>query len=132
MGILDQAHKDFDYEVVDEFIDHFEIMKDSMQPAILALENEAGYHNRIDELFRIFHNLKSASSYLKFERINRLAAFVENSLEELRKISPPPERYIDWMLLVSDQFNTWFLDLVNNRERFTPIDITLFNDPSAE
>ncbi|MDR0747059.1 MAG: Hpt domain-containing protein [Helicobacteraceae bacterium] len=132
MGILDQAHKDFDYEIVDEFIDHFEVMKDSMQPAILALENEVGYHNRIDELFRIFHNLKSASSYLRFERINRLSAFVENSLEELRKLSPPPERYIDWMLLVSDQFNVWFLDLINNRERFTPIDITLFNDPSVE
>ncbi|MDR3347730.1 MAG: Hpt domain-containing protein [Helicobacteraceae bacterium] len=132
MGVLEEAHKNFDFEIVDEFIDHFDVMKDLMQPTVLALENKDMYSSHIEELFRIFHNLKSASSYLRFERINRLAAFVENSLEEARRVSGPAnEAYIDWLLKVADQFNLWYLDLVNDHEKFTQLDFSIFNDPSA-
>ena len=132
MGILDLANKEFDFEIVDEFLNHFDIMRDQMQPTILALEVREGYAERINELFRIFHNLKSACSYLRFERVNRLAAFVENSLEEARHAAgPAPDDYIDWLLKVSDQFALWYLDIANNHERFSTVDFSLFNDPSA-
>ncbi|GHV03357.1 hypothetical protein AGMMS50229_02260 [Campylobacterota bacterium] len=132
MGILDRANKEFDFEIVDEFLDHFDVMREQMQPTILALEDGGGYSMRIDELFRIFHNLKSACSYLRFERVNRLAAFVENSLEEARHAKgPASEIYIDWLLKISDQFSLWYLDIANNHDRFTAVDFSLFNDPSA-
>ncbi|MDR2905845.1 MAG: Hpt domain-containing protein [Helicobacteraceae bacterium] len=122
MGILDQANKNFDYEIVDDFMEHFEVMKDAMQPAILALSDPNQYSMRIDELFRIFHNIKSASAYLRFEGILRLSEFVEGALEEARKSQGPAgDEYIDWLLKVNDQFAIWFVDLVNNRERFSPL-----------
>ncbi|MDR1451069.1 MAG: Hpt domain-containing protein [Helicobacteraceae bacterium] len=122
MGVLDQANKDFEYEIVDEFINHFEVMKDAMQPAILALENADEYGERVNELFRIFHNLKSASAYLKFEAIFRLSEFIESALDEARSSKgPASETYVDWLLKVCDQYAIWFVDLVNDRDRFTPI-----------
>jgi two-component system chemotaxis sensor kinase CheA len=122
VGILDQAHQDFEYELIDEFIDHFEVMKDAMQPAILALENESEYADRAGELFRIFRNLKSACAYLKFEAMFRLSEFVESALQKaITSQGPASEAYVDWLLKVGDQYATWFVDLVNNRERFTPI-----------
>ncbi|MDR2638920.1 MAG: Hpt domain-containing protein, partial [Helicobacteraceae bacterium] len=118
MGILDQANTDFEYEIVDEFINHFEVMKEAMQPAILALENADEYADRLGELFRIFHNLKSASGYLKFEAMLRLSEFVESALERAKQSEgPASEAYVDWLLKVSDQYAIWFIDLVNNRDR---------------
>ncbi|MDR0664725.1 MAG: Hpt domain-containing protein [Helicobacteraceae bacterium] len=131
MGILDQAHKDFKYEIIDEFINHFEVMKDAMQPAILALENPIEYSYRLDELFRIFHNLKSACGYLKFEAMLRLSDFVESALDKAKASrGPASSEYVDWLLKVSDQYAIWFIDLVNNRDRFTPIaHADLFDTP---
>lgn len=128
MGILSQALIDFDDEIVEEFLAHFEVMKDAMQPAILDLEKPEQYTDRVNELFRIFHNLKSASAYLKFEVINRMSSMVENVLEMARaKEGPADEQFVDWLLKVSDQFGAWYLNLSNNDERFAPIDFTIFD-----
>lgn len=130
MGITDQAHKDFDFEIVDEFLDHFEVMKDAMQPAILALETLSEYPRKIDELFRIFHNLKSASAFLRFDAMHRLSGFVENSLDYARQeAGPASEKYIDWLLKVADQYDLWFVDIVNNRDRFTALNFQIFDTP---
>jgi two-component system chemotaxis sensor kinase CheA len=97
-------------------------MKDAMQPAILALENPKTYSEQIGELYRIFRNLQSASIYLKFKAMERLSEFIGDSLEAAQASEgPAPETYIDWLLKASDQYAQWFVDLVNNRERFSAI-----------
>lgn len=130
MGILSQADIDFDSEIVEEFLAHYEIMKDAMQPAILDLAKPDAYKERIDELFRIFHNIKSATAYLKFEALNRMSAMVESVLETARgKKGPACDEFIDWLLKVSDQFEIWYYNLSNDDERFAPIDFDIFNTP---
>lgn len=130
MGVRTQLEREFDYEIVDEFLDHFDIMTDTMEPAIIALENARQREAKINELFRIFHNIKSASSFLKIDRINHLAALAEEMMERLRA---NPDRIddeiIDWLLLVSDQMRRWYEQILNNEETLAEIDPQSLNIP---
>jgi two-component system chemotaxis sensor kinase CheA len=117
MGIRTELERQYDYDIVDEFLDHFDIMTEVMEPAIIALENEELREEKIHELFRLFHNIKSAASFLKLERIHLLAELAEEMMERLRS---EPEKAkgetVDWLLLVSDQMRRWYLQLSNDEE----------------
>ena len=56
MGIRSDLDANFDFEVVDEFLDHYSMMVESMEIMILDLSNEEMYRRSVDELFRVFHN----------------------------------------------------------------------------
>lgn len=117
MGIRSNIEEGFDLEIVEDFLEHFEMMADVMEPIILDLPHPKNYSNDINELFRIFHNLKSASAYLQLDSISRLAKFVEDILEELRKKeSLPNEEIIDWLLAINDQIKLFLDDFENDRD----------------
>lgn len=133
MGVFAQLCGVHEDEIVDEFMDHFEVMTSTMPLTILALDRVEEYSARIDELFRTFHNLKSATAYLKLETMNKLAATIEDVLEKARSHpGPATERLIDWLLAVSDQFENWRSDLSHDRERFTPLNFAIFDLPEAD
>ena len=112
MGTRRELEENFDFEIVDEFLEHFSMMVDIMEPLIVNLSKENKYKDDVNELFRIFHNLKSASSFLKLEPIIRLSTFVENALEILRNQNGPAnEEVISWLLRISDMFEQWYNDL---------------------
>ncbi|BDY12628.1 Hpt domain-containing protein [Hydrogenimonas cancrithermarum] len=117
MGIRKRLEEQFDYDIVDEFLDHLDVMTEAMEPLIVALEKEEGRRERIDELFRIFHNIKSASSFLKIERVYLLAELAEETMQRLRNDpSHIGEAMVDWLLLVSDQFRTWYVQMADDGE----------------
>jgi len=108
MGIKSNLDASFDYEIVDEFLDHYSMMVESMEVMILDLSKSHMQSRSVDELFRVFHNIKSASGYLKIEPMTRLAALVEDALEELRQSTKPVnEETITWLLEISDMFAVW-------------------------
>jgi len=112
MGIRTVLDANFDFEIVDEFLDHYSMMVESMEVMILDLNKPTGYSRSVDELFRVFHNIKSASGYLKMTPMSKLAAFVEDALEELRTTdSLANDDIITWLLAVSDMFSQWQDDL---------------------
>lgn len=112
MGIKTDLDAEFDYEIVDEFYDHYSMMVESMEVMIIDLSNPMGYTRSVNELFRVFHNIKSASSYLKIEPMNRLSTFVEEVLEELReKDKPISEDTVTWLLEISDIYSQWKDDI---------------------
>lgn len=112
MGVRSDLAANFDFEIVDEFLDHYSMMVDSMEVMIIDLSKPNMYKRSISELFRIFHNIKSASGYLKIEPMQRLASFVEDELEILReKEVPISEETTDWLLAISDTFAEWRTDL---------------------
>jgi len=117
MGIRTEIESQFDLEIVDDFLDGFEVMVDTLEPLIMDLEHSSHYVQDINELFRLFHNIKSATAYLHLNSINRLAALVEDILEDLRKKeSLPSEEVLDWLLSVSDQFRLFQQDFEFDRE----------------
>ncbi len=117
MGIRTRLEQAFDYDIVDEFLDHFDIMTEVMEPSIITLENEKIREEKVNELFRIFHNIKSAASFLKLERIQLLAELAEEMMERLRtEPSRVDDRTIDWLLAVSDQMRAWYTQIANDEE----------------
>ncbi|HWP46184.1 MAG TPA: chemotaxis protein CheA [Candidatus Limnocylindrales bacterium] len=57
--------------------------------ALLALEKDPAQVDRLDEVFRTLHTLKSASTMLGFSSIAELAHFSEDFLDRLRKRELP-------------------------------------------
>ena len=117
MGIRSGLEANFDFEIIDEFLDHYAMMTEIMEPLIIDLGNSARYHRSIEELFRIFHNIKSASGYLQIEPMSRLAAFTEDALEQLRtRDKVVNDETITWLISVADMFMQWQEDLKMDNE----------------
>lgn len=132
MGIRSDLDANFDFEIVDEFFDHYSMMVDSMEVMIIDLSKINMYKRSTDELFRVFHNIKSASGYLQIVPMNKLASFVEDVLEELRKRNTPVSKEtVDWLLEISDMFAAWKDDLKADNE-LTHVKFSLLKLPDLE
>lgn len=132
MGIKNDLDSNFDFEVVDEFYDHYTMMVESMEVMILDLSKEDMYQRSVNELFRIFHNIKSASGFLKIEPMRRLSTFVEEVLDELRQRDKPvSENTINWLLEISDIFASWKDDMKNDNE-LTKVKYSLLKIPDLD
>ncbi|WP_228584216.1 hypothetical protein [Campylobacter sputorum] len=57
MGILKTIEVDFPSDLVEDFLSHYSLMCELMEPLIIKLEREDLYKDSINELFRIFHNI---------------------------------------------------------------------------
>ncbi len=130
MGILAQLEVDFDIEIVEDFVSHFAIMCENMEPLIIGLNKPERYHDNIGDLFRIFHNMKSAAGFLKLDPIIKLAVLCEDVAEEARLLNgPASEVFIDWLLLVSDQFEKYRKDVENDASFFTVLNPLIIKIP---
>lgn len=132
MGVRSDLDENFDFEIIDEFLDHYAMMVESMEVMILDLSKPNMYERSVNELFRVFHNIKSASGYLKIVPMNKLAAFVEDELEVLRQKKPPiSEETTNWLLNISDMFAAWQDDLKQDNE-LSKIKYSLLKIPDLE
>ena len=132
MGIKSDLDANFDYEIVDEFLDHYSMMVDSMEVMILDLSKPNMQRRSVDELFRVFHNIKSASGYLKIEPMTRLATLVEDALEQLRSQDKiVNDETINWLLQISDMFAAWHQDFKMDEE-LSKVQFSLLKIPDIE
>ena len=132
MGIKSDLDANFDFEIIDEFLDHYSMMIDSMEVMIIDLSKPNMFRRSIDELFRVFHNIKSASGYLQITPMTKLASFVEDELEEIRKqTNPVNEETVTWLLEISDMFAIWKDDLKKDGE-LSKIRFALLKTPDIE
>ena len=130
MGIFSRLEVDFDLDIVDDFISHFGIMTESMEPLIIGLANKDEFVENIRELFRIFHNIKSAAGFVRLEPIVKLATLCEEIAEEARELQgPATEEFIDWLLLVSDQFAKYRQDVEEDAEYFSMLEPLIIKVP---
>ncbi|WP_297485093.1 Hpt domain-containing protein [Sulfurimonas sp.] len=132
MGVRSDLEANFDYEIVDEFLDHYSMMVESMEVMIIDLTKPNMYKRSINELFRVFHNIKSASGYLQILPMNKLASFVEDALENLRSNSASiNQETVDWLLQISDMFAIWQDDLKQDSE-LSKIKFSLLKTPDLD
>ncbi|MGE4419782.1 MAG: chemotaxis protein CheA [Sulfurimonas sp.] len=132
MGVRSDLDSNFDYEIVDEFLDHYSMMVDYMESMIIDLSKPEMYDRTVNELFRVFHNIKSASGYLKIIPMTKLSAFVEDTLDVIRtKHTSVNEETINWLLSISDMFAIWKDDLKQDKE-LTHIKYSLLKLPDLE
>ena len=131
MGILAKLEIDYDLDIVEEFISHFSFMCESLETLIINLEKEEYYSENIQELFRIFHNIKSASGFLNLEVMVKLATLTEEVLEEARLLEgPATAEFVDWLLKVSDQLELYRQNLENDSEEFSAFNSEIMMIPT--
>jgi len=115
MGIQDYLYSEFDSEIIEEFLMMLDTIEDSLD--LIIEELYTNYEDAVNELFRIFHNLKSATAFLKIKRFNSYTKLVEGILEKARKYQNlPSEKLVDWLFIAADQFHIWYKDINQNRE----------------
>ncbi len=132
MGIRRNLEDNYDFEIVDEFLDHYAMMVEVMEPLIIDLGKEERYSYALEELFRIFHNIKSASSFLQIEPMVRLSTFVEDSLEKMRfQEGPANDEVVNWLVAVNDMYIQWQEDLKLDNT-MTKITFSLLKLPDME
>jgi len=130
MGVARRLEENFDYEIVEEFLNHYTFMVESLDNLIVNLKDEKYYKNNINELFRIFHTIKSASAYLQITPIQKVVTLTEEILEECRMLEgAASEELINWLLCVSDQLNLYKEDLENDHDTFSPTGKELIKVP---
>jgi two-component system chemotaxis sensor kinase CheA len=130
MGIYQNLEKEFDFDIVEEFFGHYTIMVESMEKLIVSLEDEQQFQRNINELFRIFHTIKSASAYLQLEPIHKVVTLGEEVLEECRTLQgSASEALVEWLLAVSDQLNRYKEDLETDSDHFSKTDARLIKIP---
>lgn len=123
MGILKTIEVDFPSDLVEEFLSHYSLMCELMEPLIIKLEREDLYKDSVNELFRIFHNIKSSAAYMKLDPISKLAMMCEDVMEEARILKGPANRdFTDWLLLASDQFARFSQDINEDKIYFSILD----------
>jgi len=132
MGIRSDLDANFDFEIVDEFLDHYSMMVESMEVMIMDLSKPDMYRRSVDELFRVFHNIKSASGYLKIVSMQRLSTLVEDELEKLRSMEPPINiETTNWLLSISDMYAQWHEDFKLDN-KLSKIKYSLLKIPDLE
>ena len=130
MGIYQNLEKEYDFDIVEEFFGHYSMMVESLERLIVSLEDEKQFKRNIDELFRIFHTIKSAAAYLKLNPIHKVVTLGEEVLEECRTLEgSASEALVEWLLAVSDQLNLYKEDLENDSDHFSKTDPRLIKIP---
>ena len=131
MGVYKDLEAEFDYEIVEEFLGHFSYQSENLDRLIIDLNDPDKFTNNINELFRIFHTIKSASAYLKIEPVNKVVTLAEEILEECRILEgAASEALINWLLRISAQLQAYRDDLENDHETFTPLDKAIIKVPT--
>jgi two-component system chemotaxis sensor kinase CheA len=128
MGILDKLNEENDPEIVEEFLNQWDYIIDDIDLVIERLNDD--YENAVNELFRIFHSLKSATAFLKLNRVNIFAKLVEEVLENARKKDKATDELIDWLFIASSQLGKWYDEIMKNGE-LSAINPKILNIPKG-
>lgn len=131
MGMLRNLEIDYSLDIVEEFLSHYSLMCDIIEPLVINLNRPEKYQENIKELFRIYHNIKSAAGYMHLDPIVKLAALAEEVCTEARDIrGPANDKFVDWLLLVADQFAKYKDDLESDSDYFSVLEPLIINIPT--
>jgi HD-like signal output (HDOD) protein/CheY-like chemotaxis protein len=95
-------------EIFNTFVDQFTHDADVIEVKIGQLKNPDSFDEAVNALFRIFHNHKALTSFLKLEEIHKCVKKAENVLNILRQDGEiSDEAQLDWLYLLERQMYTW-------------------------
>lgn len=118
MGLLKQLEADYDLDIIEDYLIHFGVMTGLLDKLIVNLSRDDEFDASSYELNRIFHNIKTASEYLKLSPIVKLTTIVEDITNRLKSRrgagATASNELIDWLLLVADQMQGYLDDIEND------------------
>jgi chemotaxis protein histidine kinase CheA len=113
VGVKDYLYSEFDSEIVDEFLSLLDVIEDNLDILLDEFENNPEV---VNDLFRMFHNLKSATAFLKLKRISNYAHLIEDILNKVRGKENISKDVIDWLYDATAQIHKWYEEINNNEE----------------
>jgi chemotaxis protein histidine kinase CheA len=113
VGVKDYLYSEFDSSIVDEFLMLLDTIEDNLDILLEELENNSEV---VNDLFRMFHNLKSATAYLKLTRISNYAHLIEDILDKVRGKDKISKDVIDWLFDATAQIHKWYEEIDKNKE----------------
>lgn len=118
MGLLKQLEANYDLDIIEDYLTHFGVMTGLLDKLIVNLSRDDEFDASSYELNRIFHNIKTASEYLKLSPIVKLTTIVEDITNRLKSRrgagATASNELIDWLLLVADQMQGYLDDIEND------------------
>lgn len=118
MGLLKQLEADYDLDIIEDYLTHFGVMTGLLDKLIVNLSRDDEFDASSYELNRIFHNIKTASEFLKLSPIVKLTTIVEDITNRLKSRrgagATASNELIDWLLLVADQMQGYLDDIEND------------------
>lgn len=118
MGLLKQLEANYDLDIIEDYLTHFGVMTGLLDKLIVNLSRDDEFDASSYELNRIFHNIKTASEYLKLIPIVKLTTIVEDITNRLKSRrgagATASNELIDWLLLVADQMQGYLDDIEND------------------
>ena len=87
---MDQQPSSENLEIIHDFLSESREMLDNLDPSLMKLEELMTVSLELDEeiiheIFRTFHSMKGAASFLKYNSISRLTHHAESLLDRFRK-----------------------------------------------
>ncbi|MBZ7986757.1 Hpt domain-containing protein [Campylobacter canadensis] len=130
LGLLEKLELEFEFDLVDDFMTHFGIFCDGLEPLIVSLLNKDKYKENVAELFRMFHSMKSASGFLKISQFVNICSIVEDVLDEARELNgPASDELVDWLLVICDEFFKYKRDFDNNNYYLSALNTKIIQVP---
>ena len=131
MGMLKTLEIDYSYDIVEEFLSHYSLMCDLMEPLIIGLNRSDKFKTNITELARIFHNIKSAAGFMHLDPILKLTTLSEEVVSEVKNTNgPATDELVDWLLIANDQFLKYRDDVENDSEFFSILNPAIVTIPT--
>ncbi len=87
---MDQQQSSESFEIIQDFLAESRDMLDRLDPSLMKIEDMISSSLSLDkeiihDIFRTFHSIKGAASFLKFNAISRLTHHAESLLDQFRK-----------------------------------------------
>lgn len=131
MGILSQLELEHSEQDIEQFLHFFRALCDNFEPLILKLANTQSYKNALEELVKLAHNTAWGARRLELSEVLDFCVFCEEMLEcALKFDGPASDEFMDWLLLVSDQLEKYYLSYENDAFSLAIFNPLIVNVPS--
>lgn len=133
MGILTKLELEYDVDEVEKFLEFFRKMCDGFEPLIIKLGNDKmKYKEAINELETLAHNTAWAARRLSLDEVTDLCVFCEEMMAQAKRFEgPASEEFMDWMLLLGDQFEKYCRSYENDASVLAIFNPLIVNVPNV-
>ena len=118
MGLLKELEANYELDIIEDYLTHFGFINGTLDKLIVNLSRSDKFDDSSSELYRIFHNLKTASQYLELDQIVKLTTIAEDITSRLKSShaigATASNELIDWLFLVVDQLQGYLDDIEND------------------
>ncbi len=131
MGILEQLELEYELDEVEKFLHFFRILCDEFEPLIIELSSKDKYKSALEKIEQLAHNTAWAARRLSLAEVTDFCVFCEEMMNEAKKFEgPASDEFIDWMLLVGEQFENYcksYEENASNLALFNPLIVNVPN-----